>query len=131
MLHYGHLGVSLLHDIDISSFICKSPPVRMEYSAVHTYYQYVVCHLELMTSFLLCFSTVLIFKSLNLCWSVEYHSKWGGLNQCCGVWLPICGAWILLHRGKARHASSCSPPLRMKTWHWQFMYLSLFLPVYR
>ena len=33
----------------------------------------------------------------------------GVLNQCCEVWLPICGAWILLNRGMARlTSSSCS-----------------------
>ena len=66
-----------------------------------------MCHLELMTSFPLCFSTVLIFlKFLDPCWLMEHCSKWGGLNQCCGVWLPISGAWIFLHRGMVRHTSS-------------------------
>ena len=64
-----------------------------------------VCCLELMTPFLLCFSTVLIFKILRPR-LVNGASQWGGLNQCCGVWLPICRAWILLHGRMARPTSS-------------------------
>ena len=61
-----------------------------------------------MTSYHLCFSTVLTFVSLDACWSMGHHSK-GALKQCCGAWLPICGAWILNHRGMVRlNSSSCS-----------------------
>ena len=57
--------------------------------------------------FLSAFSTVLIFFKVLRPMLVNGASQQvGGLNQCCGVWLPICEAWILLHRGMARHTSS-------------------------
>ena len=64
-----------------------------------------VCCLELMTSFLLCFSTVLIFKILNPCWSMEHHSKWG-VEPVLWSLAPYLWGLDLLHGGMVRHTSS-------------------------
>ena len=56
----------------------------------------------------------LLFNSLDFCkvlrpMLVNGTSQQGeSLNQCCGVWLPMCGAWILLHGRMVRLTSfSC------------------------
>ena len=60
-----------------------------------------------MTSFLLCFSTVLIFKFLDLCWSMAHHSKKGGFEPVLWSLAPyLWGPGSCSMEVMARHTSS-------------------------